>query len=64
MGSEGGFKPLERVGWWEMVPMLVREWIECRRYMLVGLDLEGMMDLENYGLQKGGRRIFGWTSTV
>lgn len=39
--------------------MLVREWIECRRYMLVGLDLEGMMDLENYGLQKGGRRIFG-----
>lgn len=44
--------------------MLVGEWIESRRYMLVGLDLEGMMDLENYGLQKGGRRIFGWTSTV
>lgn len=32
--------------------------------MLVGLDLEEMMDLENYGLQKGGRRIFGRTSTV
>lgn len=48
----------------EMLMMLVREWIECRRYMLVGLDLEEMMDLENYGLQKGGRRIFGWTGAV
>lgn len=27
--------------------MLVQEWIECRRYMLVGLDLEAMMDWEN-----------------
>lgn len=45
MGSEGEFKPLEGVGWWEMLMMLVREWIECRRYMLVGLDLEEMMDL-------------------
>lgn len=48
----------------EMLMMLVRELIECRRCMLVGLDLEGMMDLENYGLQKGGRRIFGWTGAV
>lgn len=47
MGSEGGFKPLEGVGWWEVVMMLVREWIESRRYMLVGLDLEAMMDWEN-----------------
>lgn len=31
----------------EMLMMLVGEWIECRRYMLVGLDLEEMMDLEN-----------------
>lgn len=45
MGSEGGFKPLEGVGWWEMLMMLVGEWIECRRYMLVGLNLEEMMDL-------------------
>lgn len=45
MGSEGGFKPLEGVGWWEMVMMLVGEWIECRRYMLVGLDLEKTIDL-------------------
>lgn len=48
----------------EMLMMLVGEWIECRRYMLVGLHLEEMMDLENYGLQKGGRRIFGWTGAV
>lgn len=59
MGSEGGLNLLR-----EMLMMLVREWIECRRYILVGLDLEGMMDLEIYGLQKGGRRIFGWTSAV
>lgn len=45
MGSEWGFKPLEGDGWWEVVMMLVREWIECRRYILVGLDLEEMMDL-------------------
>lgn len=25
--------------------MLVREWIECRRYILVVLDLEEIMDL-------------------
>lgn len=31
MGPEGGFKPLEGVGWWEVVMMLVREWIEYRK---------------------------------
>lgn len=47
MGSERGVKPLEGVGWWEVVMMLAGEWIECRRYMLVGLDSEEMMDWEN-----------------
>lgn len=44
MGSGRGLKPLEGVGWWEMLMMLVGDWIECRRYMLVGLDLEETMD--------------------
>lgn len=61
MGSGRGFEGLFLR---EMLIILVREWIESRRYMLVGLELEEIMDLENYGLQKGGRRIFGWTGAV
>lgn len=32
--------------------------------MLVVLDFEEIMDSENYGLLKGGRRTFGRTSAV
>lgn len=42
MGSGRGFG---RFFLREMFIMLVGEWIECRRYMLVGLDFKGMMDL-------------------
>lgn len=42
MGSEGEFKPLERD-----VDDVGGGVVECRRYILVGLDLGEMMDLEN-----------------